>query len=227
MEFEITIDVETSSEKPLDLFLNLLDKYNYKAIFFVPARLLEKLPEKFLEIKKRGHKIGLHGYEHERFDSLDKKEKEKRIIKGIKIYKKILKTNPKYFRAPQFSADFELLELLEKHNFKEDYSVVSCPITQVIFFPSKIPLFFKQLKFKKLIKQKNMKIKENPLSSFILPVSMFSFKILPFFIFNCIIKLSLMFSKNKKIIFLIHSYELNQKSIKKLRKLLNYLEHRK
>ena len=219
----ISVDVEYKKReddyKNLGLFVSEIQKIRKKPkiILFVIGELLAKYPQLFKKFKKQGCEIALHGYEHERFDVLDKKEKENRIQAAIKIYKKIFKTNPKGFRAPQFSADFELLELLEKYKFEYDSSITQLPISQAIFFPSKIFTYLKQNKFYKKIKRKKMKIREVPVSSFILPVSMFSSRILPRSIFKLLFSISNLFRKDNKVVFLTHSYELNENSINRLK----------
>jgi len=221
MDLKLTFDIESTSQKPTSLILNLLDKYGYKAIFFVPAKILESNPKIFLSIRNRGHEIGLHGFEHERFDTLTKKQKQYLLKKSVKIYKKIFKVNPRYFRAPQFSSDIELLNLLENFGFKYDSSTVQFPISQMIFFPSKIPLYIKQHKFNSYLKKQNMSLREVPVSSCILPISLFSLRILPLFIFKILVKLSSISRKDKKIVFLAHSYEFkNQKAINKFESFL-------
>ena len=220
MELKLTFDIESTSPKPINLILDILDWHNYKAIFFVPAKILDSSPAIFLKIRNKGHEIGLHGYKHERFDMLNQQEKQKILEKSIKIYKSLFKTAPECFRAPQFSADFELLNLLEELKFKYDSSIVQFPISQAIFFPSKISLYLKHLKFNHYINKHNLKIKEMPVSSFIFPISMLSLRLLPLFIFKILSSLSLIFRRDKKIVFLAHSYEFDTKNLNKFKKFL-------
>ncbi len=163
MKILLTIDIETIEEIPE--IIKILKKVKIETAFFVPAKLLESNPTIFKKLSLYG-KIGLHGYKHERFDSLNYNEKENLIKNSIEIYKKIFKKNPKYFRAPQFSADFELLGLLEKYGFEEDFSITEFPLFQTIFFPTHFLTYLRQIKINKKLKEKNMKIKEISLSSF-------------------------------------------------------------
>lgn len=229
MKVFVTIDVEPAPgkkdysgiKKGLARLIGILKKNKLKAIFFVTSDYLEKYAGMFRNLRKKGYEIALHGFEHERWDILSKTEKKAILERAIKTYKKILGKRPKGFRAPQFSADFELLELLEKKGFVYDSSIVQCPISQAIFFPSRLFLYLKQCKFQEKIKRKKMKIKEIPVSSFILPISMFSLKILPLFIFIFLSRLSLVFKKHKQLVILAHSYELNDRNFKKLEKFLS------
>jgi peptidoglycan/xylan/chitin deacetylase (PgdA/CDA1 family) len=44
--------------------LEILDKYNVKAIFFCDGRAAEKYPEIIEQFKSKGHLVGNHGYNH-------------------------------------------------------------------------------------------------------------------------------------------------------------------
>ncbi len=211
MKILLTIDVETTREIPE--MIGILKKKKIETIFFVPAQLLESKPH-LKKLTKYG-KIGLHGYQHERFDLLDYKEKEELIKKSVKVYKKIFNRDPEYFRAPQFSADFELLKILEKYGFKKDFSVTEFPLFQTIFFPTHFLTYLKQIKIDKKLKEKGMKIKEIKLSSAVFPFSMFFLKLLPLPIFLIFAKIYFVFKKTKKLVFLAHSYEFGNKKLRK------------
>ena len=164
MNIYLTFDVEqdlhsekyVSLQRGIPLLLGLLNKYNILATFFVPAKLLNKFPNYFLNLEKQGHEIALHGLEHERFDNLPLIEKEKRIKESVKIYKTIFNKNPAGFRAPQHSIDEETLKILEKNNFLYDASYTPFNILQFLFFPRRFLLFihgfFSSRKIKKIKK---------------------------------------------------------------------------
>src|SRR3989338_3950826 len=229
MKFCFTIDTEKdyktgSYESIVSGFRKLqpiLAKHHIRPTLFVTCDCIEKYPKLFNEFKKRGWEISLHGYRHLRFDEMNKKQKEENLNKAIKCFKKYLKTSPIGLRAPQFSSDYELILLANKKGFSYDSSIVQFPPSQFIFFRSKLPLFLKQMKFKSLIKKNNLKIKEIPSSSFILPISVFSLRKLPFFIFRILARLSIMIRKDSSLVFLSHSYEFNDKVIAKIDKFLN------
>jgi len=105
--------------------VKILDKNQIKATFFVTGEVLKKYPAIFKKLNDEGHEIGIHGYSHRRFDSLDLREKEEEIENCISVYKKMFKTNPKAFRAPQHSIDNETISLLKKRGFVYDSSICS------------------------------------------------------------------------------------------------------
>jgi polysaccharide deacetylase family protein (PEP-CTERM system associated) len=102
--------------------LELLDKYNIKATFFVLGWIAERFPEVVKEIHTKGHEIGSHGYGHIINYKLSKEElfndlsKSKDILEGI-IGEKVLG-----YRAPNFSITKDVIEILENIGFKYDSS---------------------------------------------------------------------------------------------------------
>lgn len=106
-ELSISFDVNWAEEEQLYKILDVLDKYNVKATFFIMGKWIvypdEGNLEKLKEIEKRGHEIGNHSYAHADFQRINKEK----MIKEIKdtedtIYKAIgLKT--KLFRFPSGS----------------------------------------------------------------------------------------------------------------------------
>nr|AQS28784.1 hypothetical protein [uncultured archaeon] len=214
MKICISMDVEQdlhsgdykSLEYGLPEFFKILDKRGIKSTLFVPAKLLEKFPEKFKQLEKRGHEIALHGLEHERFDDLAFSEKKRRIKEAVKIYKKVLKHPPSGFRAPQHSIDRSTLEILAENGFHYDSSHTPFNLLQLLFFPKRIKHglvgFFKPRSAYKLKEG----IHEFPISS-----SGISFVSLPLRIFpKIIIKfyLSTLKATHKNLVFYCHSWDL-------------------
>lgn len=199
---------------------SLFDKFKIKPTLFVTCDCIEKYPNLFRKLQKKGWEISLHGYRHLRFDSMSNDKKEEQISKAVSCFKKYLKISPKGVRAPQFSADFGLIKLLNKKAFKYDSSIVQFPPSQLIFFRKKLNLYLHQCTVKNKIKSQKLKIKEIPASSFILPISMFTLRKLPFFIFKILAQFSALIRKDKILVFFSHSYEYNNKIINKLEKFI-------
>ena len=92
--------------------LNLLDKYNQKATFFIVAEIYNWYPEIIKNIKKQGHEIGYHTHTHLVVKNNELLEKElllsKRFLKDFK---------PKGFRAPLIYLREDAMKVLEKHGF--------------------------------------------------------------------------------------------------------------
>ncbi len=80
--------------------LNLLNKYNIKATFFVPGLTAEMHLDKVTAIHEAGHEIGHHGYRHENMHHMDLERELAIFHKGIECLKKITGAVPKGFRTP-------------------------------------------------------------------------------------------------------------------------------
>jgi polysaccharide deacetylase family protein (PEP-CTERM system associated) len=107
----------------LQPLLDLLDKYDTKATFFVLGSLAEKYPELVAQIHEKGHEIGSHGYCHTNLHELGRAKFEEEIRKSLAS---IGKYKPKGYRAPTFSLDNRTrwaLPLLEKYGFIYDSSI--------------------------------------------------------------------------------------------------------
>jgi len=183
----------------------LFDKFNVKPILFVTCDCIEKHKKIFLRLKNKGWEISLHGFRHERFDSLFKEEKEEQIKKAIRCFKKYLKIKPKGFRAPQHSIDSDTLDLLQKYGFEYDSSFTPLNLLQLLFFPKKFFLWFTNF-FSPLNPYKIRKnLVEKPTSSFLLPFISLTFRTLPL----PILKLYLLIIKTlyKEPIFYCHSWD--------------------
>jgi len=242
MKISLTLDIEAdlhsgmhrSLEQGLPRFFQIINKYDIKATLFVPALLLYQFPSYFRHLEKQGHEIALHGYEHERFDTLSVKEQERRIEDAVEIYKSIFKKQPKGFRAPQHSAAPELIAILKKNNFIYDASYTPFNILQLLFFPSRFKSWLKDFFRPRKIYKLRKNLFEIPTSSFLIPFVSLSLRIFPW----PILKLYLILLKitQKNLVFYAHSWDFIRlpqskidttfrytKLLKNLEKIIDYL----
>ena len=109
--------------KPL---LELLDKYNVRATFFVLGQVAERHPELIEKIYEEGHEIASHGYSHKRIHDLGKEKFEDDLRKSTNLLQSIIKERIIGFRAPSYSIDQDTiwaLDILENVGYKYDSSV--------------------------------------------------------------------------------------------------------
>lgn len=181
----------------------LLDKYHIKPTLFVTCDCIEKYPAIFKRLKKKGWEIALHGYRHERFDNLSLQQKTNAIQYSIKCFKKYLNIAPKGFRAPQHSINQESVEVLKKFKFNYDSSIIPWNFYHILFF-WKIKVKFSH-HFMPMKIHKMSGLKEIPISSFIMPFSSVSLRILPKFLLR---PFYYFLSLYKSPVFFIHSWDL-------------------
>ena len=81
--------------------LDLLDRAEAHATFFVIAKKAEKYPEIVRDMIARGHTVGLHAYEHDRLFSLRTPARVKAdLVKGLDVLEEITGERPLLFRPP-------------------------------------------------------------------------------------------------------------------------------
>ena len=101
----------------LDKILNLLEKHETLATFFVVGELLEYKPELIDKIISSGHEIGFHTMTHSRLDSPNYVEKfENELIQ----FNKLTNGKSKGFRAPSFSLNHQTswaIDILSKNHY--------------------------------------------------------------------------------------------------------------
>jgi polysaccharide deacetylase family protein (PEP-CTERM system associated) len=129
----LTGPVDDQIELSVRPVLNLLDKYETKATFFILGIVAEKYPEIVREIYGKGHEVASHGYSHLTLYELGEREFEKEIIRSVEILESITGKKPVGFRAPSFSVNNSTrwaLRILAENGFKYDSSI----------FPIKLPV---------------------------------------------------------------------------------------
>ena len=98
--------------------LDILDKYDIKATFFVLSKIYEWYPELIEEIAREGHEIAFHTHEHNIIHNAKILERE---IHKANSFLKAFK--PKGFRAPQMILPKSALPVLTKYGFKYSSSI--------------------------------------------------------------------------------------------------------
>ncbi len=80
--------------------LKFLDKKQKRAVFFLLAENIIKYPNIAKEIIKKGHTVGLHGFNHSNMKKLTLSEFSRQIKESLKIIKDVCGIGVKYFRPP-------------------------------------------------------------------------------------------------------------------------------
>lgn len=126
--------------------LNLLEKYQVQATFFVLGQLAEKYPDLVKIIAQAGHQIASHGYSHQSLQELDENSFEKEIRLTNQLLERITGSTVKGFRAPNFSLNQQTkwaLKILEKYNFQYDSSLF--PLRTPLYGAKQTPLAIHQI----------------------------------------------------------------------------------
>ncbi len=121
---------EKRIEHSLKITLDLVNRHNLRATFFVVGELAEKHPEIIESIKENNHEIAFHGYYHEPLWNLDADT----LRTEIRNFDCLIREKCVGFRAPSFSLNNKTkwaLKVLESAGYKYDSSI----------FPAKTPLY--------------------------------------------------------------------------------------
>lgn len=111
-------------EKHTHVLLDLLDKYQFKATFFVLGWIAERLPELVSDIYSRGHEIASHGYSHQLNSTMSQEEIVQDIVKSKSILENIIHIDVIGYRAPCFSVNEAVMDVLHTNGFKYDSSLI-------------------------------------------------------------------------------------------------------
>lgn len=104
----------------------ILDTYQrlgLKQSFFIPAWCMENYPEAVEAILKAGHEIGHHGYIHE--DPVEAPNQREWFERALDVHIKMCGKVPTGYRAPVYSINQEVIDLLVEHGFRYDSSMMA------------------------------------------------------------------------------------------------------
>ena len=101
--------------------LALLDELELKATFFIEGWNALHHPHRVEELARRGHEVGLHGWVHEKFASLDRLRAEQLLYDGTVALERI-GLRPSGFRAPGALRGEHTVPLLKTLGFRYDSS---------------------------------------------------------------------------------------------------------
>lgn len=114
--------------------LEMFEKKNIKAAFFVLGIIAEKFPGLIQDISRKGHEIASHGYSHTPLWRLNRESFRGEVRKTNLIIENITGKKPLGFRAPYASLDKTTswaVDILREEGFRYDSSI----------FPMATPLY--------------------------------------------------------------------------------------
>ena len=112
--------------RQLDHLLELLDRHQAQATFFVLGSLAEQSPELLRKVASLGHEIASHGYGHVVIHRLTRREFEIDARRSKEILENLVGRPVLGFRAPEFSIRTDslwALEVLAELGFEYDSSI--------------------------------------------------------------------------------------------------------
>ncbi len=113
-----------AGEVGIPRLLKLFKKYHLPATWFVPGHSIETFPEQMKMIVDAGHEVGAHGYSHENPIAMSAKQEEDVLLKSVELIKDLTGKTPTGYVAPWWEFSNITNELLLKHGFKYDHSLM-------------------------------------------------------------------------------------------------------
>lgn len=108
----LSFDAAWGGDKTMQI-LDILDKYEVKATFFLVGFWVDKFPELVQEIHKRGHLIGNHSTNHPHFNTLSEADMVLEVETTAKKITELTGEEVKFFRAPYGEYNDTLLRNLD------------------------------------------------------------------------------------------------------------------
>lgn len=205
------------SIKPI---LELLERYNTKATFFIVGKIASKNPNLIKEIHQKGHEIAFHGMNHTPLWELNYEDFNQELKQFNKIIYQIFKENIKIcgYRSPTASMNYTTnyaLKCLIKNGYKYDSSIIPLRLFNHGIKSDQLGIYKPNL-LNPYIKDSTTNLVEFPLTvfevyNFKVPLlGGFFFRIIPYFFYRLL--LNKINQLHRPFIVYIHPWELFSKS---------------
>jgi peptidoglycan/xylan/chitin deacetylase (PgdA/CDA1 family) len=109
--------------------LALLKKYGIPSSWYIPGHTLETYPDRCKQVFDAGHEIGHHGWAHVPPALLSRKQEEEGLARANEQIKKLTGRYARGYRSPSWDLSPHSVELLEKHRFVYDSSMMGNDFT--------------------------------------------------------------------------------------------------
>ena len=109
--------------------LELLKKYRIHSSWYIPGHTLETYPDRCKQVFDAGHEIGHHGWTHMPPALLTRQEEEDGLIRANEQIKKLTGRYARGYRSPAWDLSSHSVELLLKHGFIYDSSMMGNDFT--------------------------------------------------------------------------------------------------
>jgi peptidoglycan-N-acetylglucosamine deacetylase len=97
--------------------LEIFQKVNGKATFFMIGEQMEKAPELVKEAAELGHEIGNHTYSHPKLSQISRDEAEKEIDQTKGLIEELTGEKPVLFRPPYLDYNNETSQILKEKGY--------------------------------------------------------------------------------------------------------------
>jgi peptidoglycan-N-acetylglucosamine deacetylase len=108
----------------LPRILALLRKHGIPSSWYIPGHTLETYPDQCRQVSDAGHEIGHHGWTHRPPASLAREQEESELARANEQIRKLTGRHARGYRSPSWDLSAHSVELLLKHGFLYDSSMM-------------------------------------------------------------------------------------------------------
>lgn len=112
--------------------LRILRRHDVRATFFVPGFTADRYSDVVRTIAENGHEVAHHGYAHESVSSLTLEREEEILLRGIDALERATGRRPLGWRGPMWEVNHRTPELLARHGFRYDSSLMDDDVPYVL-----------------------------------------------------------------------------------------------
>ena len=105
--------------------LALLGRHGIRASWYIPGHTLETYPDACKRVADAGHEIGHHGWTHRPPASLTREEEENELARANEAIRRLTGRFARGYRSPSWDFSPHSVELLLKHGFVYDSSMMA------------------------------------------------------------------------------------------------------
>jgi len=109
--------------------LQLLKKHRILSSWYIPGHTLETYPDRCQQVYDAGHEIAHHGWTHVPPALLNRQEEEDGLVRANEQIKKLTGRYARGYRSPSWDLSSHSVELLLKHGFIYDSSMMGNDFT--------------------------------------------------------------------------------------------------
>ncbi|MEL6426420.1 MAG: polysaccharide deacetylase family protein, partial [Pseudomonadota bacterium] len=112
--------------------LETYERLGLKQSFFIPGWCMETYPDAVEAILHGGHEIGHHGWIHEDPVTTRGAAQEEAFERALETHRRMTGSSPRGYRAPVYNVTQQVIDLLVKHGFTYDSSLMADDVPYVM-----------------------------------------------------------------------------------------------
>ena len=104
--------------------LDLLGRHGIRSSWYIPGHTIETYPDESRRVADAGHEIGHHGWTHRPPASVSREEEEEELVRANEAIRSLTGRTARGYRSPSWDLSPHSVELLLKHGFVYDSSMM-------------------------------------------------------------------------------------------------------